>query len=183
MTDHYLTDSQIDTMTPMQRRELIARLQRPIAELFPPPEHIERIRRARLGMMIFGSVALIPWIVYLLATLPDDYVANNWTLTWVGFDGLLVVMMATTAVLGWKRRQLLVLTAFATGILLLCDAWFDIMTAQADDVWIAVATALILELPVAFVLISGTLRIIRLMAARQWLLEPGMRLWDVRLPI
>ncbi|MFH5208676.1 hypothetical protein [Antrihabitans spumae] len=38
------------------------------------------------------------------------FVANNWTFTWVGFDGLLVVKMATTAALGWKRRQLLVLT-------------------------------------------------------------------------
>ena len=37
--------------------------------------------------------------------------------------------MAATAVLGWLGCQLVVLPAFTTGVLLICDAWFDIVTA------------------------------------------------------
>ena len=48
---------------------------------------------------------------------------------WMGFDCVLIVFMAATAVLGWMRRQLVVLPAFTTGILLICDAWFDVLTA------------------------------------------------------
>lgn len=131
--------------------------------------------------MVAGSVLLIPWIVYLAFTLPDTYVAHNWTATWVGFDCLLVVFMAATAVLGYLRRQILVLTAFTTGVLLICDAWFDIMTAGPDDMRVAIATALFGALPLAIILIGGPLRIIRITATRLWLLEPGDRLW--RLPL
>jgi len=74
---------------------------------------LERIRRLRLGLMICGSVGLIPWIVFLSVSLPTTYVAQNWSATWVGFDALLVTLLATTAILGWQRRQLLLLTAFA----------------------------------------------------------------------
>jgi hypothetical protein len=177
-----LTDEQIMLLTPQQRRELIERLARPVAELIPTGA-IARSRRVRLGLMIFGTIALIPWIVYLAVTLPNIYVARNWALTWVGFDLLLLAMMATTVVLGLLRRQLLVLTAFATGVLLICDAWFDITTAAADDVWVSVVAALCGELPLAFVLISGTLRLIRVMTSRFWMLQPGMHLWQVELPL
>ena len=40
--------------------------------------------------MVGGSIAMIPWLVYLSLTLPDNYVAHNWPATWVGFDILLV---------------------------------------------------------------------------------------------
>jgi hypothetical protein len=126
-------------------------------------------------------VVLIPWIVYLSLTLPDTYVAQNWVATWVGFDSLLVVFMAATAILGLLRRQILVLTAFTTGVLLICDAWFDILTARSDDMWLSIVTALFGALPLAVVLIGGTLRIMRVMATRLWLLDPGTPLW--RLPL
>ena len=50
---------------------------------------------------------MIPWLVYLSVTLPENYVAHNWTATWVGFDILLVAFMVATAVLGYLRRQVL----------------------------------------------------------------------------
>ncbi|MCV7259299.1 hypothetical protein [Mycobacterium shimoidei] len=181
MTENILSDSTIAAMSPAERRDLIARLERPVDELFSRSGAFERIRRVRIGLMVAGSVLLIPWIVYLAFTLPDTYVAHNWTATWVGFDCLLVVFMAATAVLGYLRRQMLVLTAFATGVLLICDAWFDIMTAGPDDMWLAIATAVFGALPLAIILIGGPLRIIRVTATRLWLLEPGARLW--RLPL
>ncbi len=131
--------------------------------------------------MVGAIVGLIPWTIYLAITLPDKYIAHNWPVTWVGFDILLLVFMAATAVLGLLRRQLLVLTAFTTGILLVCDAWFDVMTAGPTDMWLSVLTAALGELPLAVILITGALRILRLTATRLYVLDPGMPLWRIPL--
>lgn len=180
MSDSFITDAQIAAMSPAQRRDLILRLQRPVDELLPMSV-AERLRRVHLGVMVTGAVVMIPWIVYLAFTLPETYKAHDWPLTWIGFDLLLVTFMAATAVLGWLRRQLLVLAAFTTGILLLCDAWFDIMTAGPHELVTSVATAGFGEVPLAAVLILGALRLMRLVATRLWLLEPGIPLWRIPL--
>jgi hypothetical protein len=135
----------------------------------------------RLVLMVGAIVGLIPWTIYFAITLPDKYIAHNWPVTWVGFDILLLVFMAATAVLGLLRRQLLVLTAFTTGILLVCDAWFDVMTAGPTDMWLSVLTAALGELPLAVILITGALRILRLTATRLYVLDPGMPLWRIPL--
>jgi hypothetical protein len=180
MTDGILTDAQIAALTPDQRRDLIRRLEQPLSEVIDPVL-LSRIRRVRLSLMIGGSIAMIPWLVYLSLTLPQNYIAHNWTATWVGFDVLLVVFMLATAVLGYLRRQVLVLAAFTSGVLLICDAWFDLMTAGPDDVWLAVVTALLIEVPLAIFMIRGAQRIMRLTMMRLWLLDPGMRLWHLPL--
>jgi len=180
MPDGAVSDAQIAAMSAAERRELISRLERPIGELLPPSE-LARLRRVRLVLMIGAVIGLVPWIVYLAITLPDKYIANNWPATWVGFDILILLFMAVTAVLGLLRRQLLVLTAFTTGILLICDAWFDLMTAAPEDRWLSVSTAVFGELPLAVLLITGALRILRLTATRQYVLDPGMPLWRIPL--
>jgi len=110
-------------------------------------------RRRFATLMTIASLALIPWIVLLGLTLPHRYVAGHWTLTWVGFDVLLLTSLAATSWLAWRRRRIVVLAAFATATLLMCDAWFDITTATGrTDTLIAVATAVLLELPFAAVL-------------------------------
>ncbi len=180
MPDGALSDAQIAAMSALERRELITRLERPLGELLPASE-LARLRRVRLAVMVGAIVGLLPWIVYLAITLPDKYIAHNWPTTWVGFDILILVFMAVTAVLGVLRRQLLVLTAFTTGILLVCDAWFDVMTAAPADRWLSVVTAVAGELPLAALLITGALRILRLTATRLYVLEPGMPLWRIPL--
>jgi hypothetical protein len=42
-------------------------------------------------------------------------------------------------------------------------------------------TALLGELPLALLMITGALRILRLTATRLYLLDPGMPLWRIRL--
>jgi len=180
MTEGILSDAEIAALTPEQRRDLISRLERPLRELVDPTQ-LSRMRRIRLGVMVSGSIVLIPWIVYLAVTLPQSYVAHNWRATWVVFDILLVGFMAATAVLGYLRRQLLLLTAFTSGVLLICDAWFDLMTAGPDDSWLSVLTALLIEVPLAILLITGAQRIMRLTLMRLYLLHPGMRLWQLPL--
>jgi hypothetical protein len=175
-----LSDAQIEAMSPAERRELIKRLERPLDELLPIT-HAYRIHRAWLGLMIGGTIILIPWIIYLAFALPQDYVVHDWWATWAGFDSLLLIFMAVTVVLGLLRRQLLVLTAFATGVLLICDAWFDIMTAGPKDVWLSVLTAALGELPLAVLLVVVSLRLVRLTATRLWALKPSAPLWRLSL--
>ena len=140
------------------------------------------MRRIRLTLMTGSSVVLIPWVIYLGLTLPDTYTAHNWPATWIGFDSLLVAFMAATAVLGFLRRQLVLLTAFTTGVLLVCDAWFDIMTSDfGHDLAMPLMTALLIELPLAALMITGAIRILRLTATRLWFLAPGAHLWELPL--
>ncbi|MEO5708654.1 MAG: hypothetical protein ABIQ59_02375 [Nocardioidaceae bacterium] len=178
-----LSDEQIATMSPTERRDLIKRLARPLDEVGPSRRWLRRIRELRILLLVGSAAVLVPWIVYLAVTLPPRYVAHNWDVTWVGFDVLLLAMMVATAVLGYLRRQLVVLTAFATGTLLVCDAWFDVMTAHGDDQAWSVASAFLVELPLAAVLIAGAFQILRLTAARLWVLDPGAHAWDVRIPL
>jgi hypothetical protein len=74
-----------------------------------------------------------------------------------------------------------ILPGFTTGVLLICDAWFDIMTAGPSQIWMSVLTAALGNLPLAILLITGALRILRLTATRLWLLDPGTPAW--RLPL
>ena len=175
-----LSDAQIAALSPAERHQLIQRLERPLSELVPDAQ-ARRIRWGWLGIMIGGTLVLIPWVVYLSFALPDDYLVHDWTATWVGFDLLLLALMAATVVFGMLRRQVMLLTAFATGILLVCDAWFDLMTAGSGDFWVSVLIAALGDLPLAAVLITGTLRLIRFTAIRVWLLEPRTPLWQLPL--
>ena len=179
-TDGILTDVQIAALSPEQRRELITRLRQPLSDMIDPAV-LNRTRRIRLSLMIGGSIAMIPWLAYLSMTLPDNYVAHNWPATWLGFDALLVGFMVATAVLGYLRRQVLVLAAFTSGVLLVCDAWFDLMTAGPNDIRLSLITALGIELPLAIFMITGALRIMRLTMMRLWRLDPEVSL--LRLPL
>jgi len=183
MTDHgdsALSDAQIAAMSAAQRRDLIQRLQRPRDEVFPPAI-ARRMRRNRLTLMVGGAIGLIPWLIYLAATLPANYVAHNWPATWIGFDCVLIAFMVATAVLGWLRRELVILPGFTTGVLLICDAWFDVMTAAPGQVWMSVLTAALINLPLAAIMVSGAVRIVRLTATRLWFLDPATPAW--RLPL
>jgi hypothetical protein len=162
----YTAPSPVDELT-------THRLERPLEESVPAPV-VARMRRLRLALMVGGAIGLIPWIVLLVIALPANYVA-------LGFDVLLVAFMVTTAVLVFLRRQLVLLTAFTTGVLLIGDALFDVMTAGPHDLLVSALTATLVELPLAVILITTALRILRLTVTRLWLLDPGMPPW--RLPL
>lgn len=50
-----------------------------------------------------------------------------------------------------RSSQWLVPAAAATGTMLLCDAWFDIVTSNADELLEAVLEAALAELPLAVI--------------------------------
>ena len=178
-----LTDEQIAALSPTERRQLVSRLVRPVEDVVPSRRWLRRTRESRVAVMVLGAAVLGPWIGYLAATLPRVYVARHWDAAWVGFDLVLLGLIASTAVMGYLRRQLFVLTAFAAGVLLVCDAWFDVLTAHGDDQTWSVVTALAIELPLATLLITGSLQMLRLVAVRMWLLDPGGRTWQIPIPL
>jgi hypothetical protein len=74
--------------------------------------------------------------------------------------------MSMTVYLGWRRRQAVIVAAIATAVLLICDAWFDItLDLGTPEVWWSLASAVLVELPLAgffitraFIIISITVR-------------------------
>jgi hypothetical protein len=96
------------------------------------------------------AVALVPWILYLTFTLPSRHVTFHYDLAWVGFDVALTVAFAATAWAALRGSQWLVAFAAATGTMLVCDAWFDVVTSQVgSELWEAIAEAALAELPLA----------------------------------
>lgn len=176
-----LTDAEMARLTPAQRRRLIRKLTKSLEEVAGPRARIERMRRLRMSFVIGAVLVLIPWTVYLGVTLPNRHVTTHWTLTWVGFDVLLLFAFAATAVLGLLRRQLMVLSAFATGLLLICDAWFDVTTAGPHGWTLSLFSAIFVEMPVACFLLNTALRLLRVQAQRMWLMPPARHLWEVPL--
>jgi hypothetical protein len=128
-------------------------LETPLDELAPAPV-VARVRRPRWALMVGGAIGS----VFLLITLPANYLAQNWPAISVGLDVLLVAFMAMTAALVFLRPQWVPLTAFTTGALLICDAWFDVMAAAPHDLWASALTATLIELPLGVILIATVLR-------------------------
>jgi len=97
-----------------------------------------------------GVVLLVPWTGYLFGTLPPDYQANHWQIAWGGFDVGLTIALASTAVLVARRSPFAEVTATVTGTLVVCDAWFDVLTSRGTaDIIQASLEAALVELPLA----------------------------------
>jgi hypothetical protein len=125
--------------------------------LTPKPE-IPRTRllpgeRAPWVAAIFAIVglALVPWTLYLAVNLPARHVQQGgYDVAWVGFDiGLAALLTATAfAVLG--RRVWLQGVAAATSLMLVVDAWFDVLSSNPGSERLqAILLAAFAELPAA----------------------------------
>ncbi|WP_325726487.1 hypothetical protein [Actinocrinis sp.] len=126
-------------------------------------EFMRRRRRRAMEMLLACVAVLLPWTVFLAVSLPDQYRAHHWRLTWAGFDGLLLLAMALTVYLGWRRRQAVIAAAMVTATLLICDAWFDItLDLGTPDIWWSLGSAALIELPLAGFFITRALILISL---------------------
>jgi hypothetical protein len=95
-------------------------------------------------------VVLVPWTGYLFGTLPPHYTANHWRIAWGGFDIALALALASTATLIVRRSPFAEVTATVTGTLLVCDAWFDVLTSRGTSaVAQSIVEAMLVELPLA----------------------------------
>ena len=144
-----------------QQRAGVARL---LAECIDqPPTAMRSPGRRRLVLTVggAGSLFLLPWLVFLSATLPATSSGGAWRAVWVGFDVALVVAFVVTVLTVWRRRQVAVIALVITSTLLTCDAWFDVCLSWGTaEHWGSVAAALV-ELPVAFLLATSAALLMR----------------------
>jgi len=159
-----LTDSEIHALTSSERRELIRR----IVDVERLPEQTARTRAYRkvfLRVVFVSAVVLVPWIVFLTLRLPRHYRASHWDLAWAGFDIALAASLALTAWAAWRRRQILIISSVIVGTLLLCDAWFDVLTSHTgNDQMVSVLSAILIEVPLAVLMFATAYRLVSLSA-------------------
>jgi hypothetical protein len=133
---------------------------------------------------LFAACALwlIPWSVFLVLSLPEHTTAHAWNLAWAGFDVGLAVALAAMVLAILRRSAWSGPLAAICGTLLVVDAWFDVVTSSGDARLLAIAMAVLLELPLAF-LCFATARHISLVVgqARRYLDAAGVHLVRGRL--
>jgi hypothetical protein len=100
---------------------------------------------------VFCSVVLIPWIVYLAFSLPVRQVSHHYDAAWVGFDVFELIALGATGYFALRRSRYLALASAAAATLLVCDAWFDVVTSSGHQVLESAVLALVIELPLAAV--------------------------------
>jgi hypothetical protein len=123
----------------------------------------ERRRALFLAAIIICCVCLAAWTGLLAATLPRFYRAGDWRGAWVGFDIALLTAFAFTGWASWRRRQILIISLVVLATLLCCDAWFDVvLDARTGGFWLSLASALLIELPLAGVAVYVARRLLRM---------------------
>jgi len=173
-------------MTHDERREL-ARILAAID--LPHPLHDPRLQRSkRLGLLVMTAccIALAGWIAILLLTLPERFTSSDWQAVWVGLDVAELLGFAATAWAAWHQRQVVIFCMIITGTLLVCDAWFDLTLDYGSSGFTAsILSAVLAELPLAFLLFAGARRLVRVSVQTIMQLSgvtgPAPSLWRVPL--
>jgi hypothetical protein len=152
-------------LSPGQRRQLA----RSLAAIDYPHPLLElslgRGRKLGAAFSIVSCTVLVGWIIVLVLTLHRNYTATHWRLAWVGFDLVLLAAFAATGWAFWRGRQIVIACLLVTAAFLCCDAWFDvILDLGTNGMWMSIASAVIVELPLAFLMFSAARRLIRLSA-------------------
>jgi hypothetical protein len=113
-----------------------------------------RARRVTVAGWVLATLAalMLPWTAYLFVVLPGTAPAAHFDLAWGGFDVALLVLLALTGLAAVRRLHWLAAVAGASAALLAADAWFDVVTAPTPgERWVALAMAVVVELPLAVV--------------------------------
>ena len=135
------------------------KLMRKLDDLVGPaeePENTVLVDESRLIRWVgptfaLFSVVMVPWIVYIVASLPSRQLSPNYDIAWAGFDVFLAAGLAGSAYFALRRSRYLSAVAAATAALLVVDAWFDCMTTPGSDRWRSIAFCFLVELPLAAV--------------------------------
>jgi hypothetical protein len=158
-----IDEAELRRMTHDERRELA----RVLAGIdVPHPLLDPRVRRRRrFGLLIVTSccVVLAAWIAILILTLPSRFTSSDWRAVWVGLDIAELLGFAAIAWAAWHQRQIVIFFLIITGTLLVCDAWFDVaLDYGTPDFTASVLSAVLVELPLAFLMFTAGRRLVRL---------------------
>jgi hypothetical protein len=113
-------------------------------------------RPARWVVPLFSlaGIVLVPWILFLIRSLPSTHAAAHWDIAWAGFDVGLAFLLLGVAVAAWRRSSWLEGAATAAAALLVVDAWFDILTSSTSvERLVAIGEAALIELPLVVLLL------------------------------
>lgn len=132
---------------------------------------------------VFCGLLLLPWAFFLIITLPPNYTANHWRFAWGGFDIALALALSATAVAVARRSPFAEVGAAITGTLLICDAWFDVVTSRTSgELLSAGLEAGLVELPLAILCFWMAFNLARAVeVARPFLQSAGFRIEDHKL--
>jgi hypothetical protein len=160
-----INEAELRELSAAERRQLARSL---AAIDYPDPLLEMTLARGRKLGALFSIVActvLVGWIIVLVFTLHRSFHAHYWRAAWVGFDIVLLFGFAATGWAFWRGRQIVIACLLVTGALLCCDAWFDVMLdLGTSGQWVSIASAVVVELPIAFLMFTGARRLIRLSA-------------------
>jgi hypothetical protein len=123
---------------------------------FDPRSETAGWRPARWVVPLFSlaGIVLVPWILFLIRSLPSTHAAAHWDIAWAGFDLGLALLLLGVAVAAWRRSPWLEGAATAAAALLAVDAWFDVLTSSTNvERFVAIGEAVLVELPLAVVLL------------------------------
>jgi hypothetical protein len=114
-----------------------------------PPAPVTAPRWASHVFVALG-VVLVPWTLWLAATLPEHHLARNFDVAWSGFDVALALSLIATGYGLYRGAAWTQGVAATAATLLVVDAWFDVlMSAPGEERMVALAMAAFAELPVA----------------------------------
>jgi hypothetical protein len=157
-----IDEAELRRMSRDERIELVRAL---TAIDIPHPLVDSRLRRRRrFGLMVIMCccIGLAGWIALLILTLPGHYTSQDWRTVWVGLDLAELAGFAATWWAAWHQRQVVIFLMIITGTLLVCDAWFDVTLDYGSRGFTAsVISAVVVELPVAFLLFASARRLVR----------------------
>ena len=97
------------------------------------------------------AVIMVPWTVYIGESLPQRQLSPHYDVSWAGFDVILLSALAATGFFALRRSRYLSMAATATAVLLVVDAWFDLMTTPEGQIAQSIVLAVVVELPLAAV--------------------------------
>ena len=138
-----------------------------VACIWTVRRHLQRLGTAdgppaRVAVFLaVGAVAFVPLIVLAALGAPSSHAAHHLELMWTGLDVFELLAMALTGWCLWRRHPNLAVAAALTGTLMLCDAWYDVVTTagRAEGTSVALAcleiTLAVLSFAVARTVVLG----------------------------
>jgi hypothetical protein len=104
-------------------------------------------------LFFLAGIGLLPWTAYLVATLPSRHLQTGfYDVAWGGFDAALAALLVATGAGLLRRRLWVQSTATAAATMLVCDAWFDVLSSKpGGERLLAIVLAVFAELPSAAV--------------------------------
>ena len=117
----------------------------------PLTGRLRSVRTHPFGFLAMGAtIALIPWTLLYITQLPNRHTTDHWNVAWTGFDVLLAIALGVTAWSALRERAMLIVGLIVSSALLVCDAWFDVVTARTTSELVqAGVEAALVEIPLA----------------------------------